>query len=1085
LKESNQMSAKNIEDAYPLSPMQEGLLFHGLYAPEGGLYVTQFACEMDDVDVEALRRAWQQIIDRYQAFRTAFVWKNVEKPLQVVARRVELPFQLEDWRGLSATQQREHLAAYLEADRRRGFQLNKAPLLRVALFQVSETSHQLVLSHHHIVVDGWSMAKVFEEAFALYEAYADGRELQLEPPHPYRNYIAWLQQQDLSQAEEFWRETLKGFNTPTPFVADHASSDQLRPEEAWMEHHLLLAPSATAALQTLTRQHQLTMNTIVQGAWALLLSRYSGERDVVFGSVIAGRPPALPGIEAMVGLFINNLPVRVRVSPQMSLIDWLQDLQAQQSEARQYEYSPLTQVQGWSDVPRGLPLFSSIVAFQNFPVTAPAGRGSRKIGALRTIESGNYPLALSASLGSELSLILRYDPRLFESSTILRLLGHLETLLNGIAANVENRRISELPLLTEAEREQILSTWNDTATEYPRQESVQQLFEEQSARTPEAIAAVFGEEQLSYRELNSRANQVAHYLRGRGVRRDAPIGICMERGSEMIIGFLGILKAGAAYVPLDPQNPLDRIAFMIEDAKLEFLLTQEPLRERLPLEREQLMCLDTQWAEIAQQSTENPNISVSADNLAYIMYTSGSTGIPKGICITHRAIARLVCHSNYVQLTDADIVAQASNASFDAATFEIWGALLHGARLVGVNREVLLSPTALAAQLRRDRVSTLFLTTALFNQMARQQPDGFSSLKHLLFGGEMVDVECVRQVLESGGPARLLHVYGPTETTTFASWWEVAGVSLEADNLPIGRPLSNTELYVLDEQAQPVPVGAVGELYIGGDGLARGYWRRPELTAEKFIPHQFAREAGARLYRTGDLVRLLDGGAVEFAGRVDHQVKVRGFRIELGEIEAMFNHHPAIREAVVMVREDEEREKHLVAYLVGEQEPTPTVSELRRYLGAKLPDYMVPAQYVWLAQMPLSVNGKIDRQALPAPENERPKLCEEYCAPRTPTEELLAGIWSEVLHVERIGIHDTFFELGGESILAIKLLSRINKDFNIELPLRSLFEQPTIAVLATTIVQCQAERADKEELIRLLAELEELPEDEARSMLAN
>ncbi|HEX7314158.1 MAG TPA: amino acid adenylation domain-containing protein [Pyrinomonadaceae bacterium] len=1077
------MSAKNIEDAYPLSPMQEGLLFHGLYAPEGGLYVTQFDCELHDVDVSAIRRAWQQIIDRYPAFRTAFVWKNVEKPLQVVGRRVELPFQLEDWRGLPPGQQQERLDAYLVEDRRRGFQLNKAPLLRLALFRVSDEAHQLVLTHHHLVVDGWSMAMVFKEAFDLYEAFAEGREPRLEPSHPYRDYIAWLQRQDLSKAEEFWRETLKGFTTPTPLVIDRVSGGSRGREEAYSEYQLKLSTSTTAALQALTRQHQLTMNTVAQGAWALLLSRYSGERDVVFGSVSAGRPATLPGIETMVGLFINNLPVRARVSPETPLIAWLQDLQARQSEARQFEYSPLTQVQGWSDVPRGVPLFSSIVAFQNFPITAPKGRGSREVGTLRTFEGGNYPLALSASDGSELSLILRYDPRLFDASAILRMLGHLRTLLDGIAENVEHRRISELTLLTEPERRRILWEWNDTATDYPWRQSVQELFEEQAARTPEAIAVVFDDERLSYRELNGRANQVAHYLRGRGVRPEVAVGIYMERGVEMIVGFLGVLKAGGAYVPFDPQNPLDRIAFMIEDAKVEFLLTQERWLDNLPSRRERAMCLDTQWEDFAGQSTDNPDVTVGADNLAYVMYTSGSTGTPKGICITHRAVARLVCNSNYVQLDGADVVAQASNASFDAATFEIWGALLHGARLVGINREALLSPATLAAQLKRDGVSTLFLTTALFNQMARQHPEGFSTLKHLLFGGEMVDVECVRRVSEGSGPERLLHVYGPTETTTFAAWWSVDGVKAGANNLPFGRPLSNTELYVLDEQARPVPVGVVGELYIGGDGLARGYLRRPELTAEKFVPHPFSREAGARLYRTGDLVRCQDDGAVEFVGRVDHQVKVRGFRIELGEIEAMFNHHPAIREAVVVVREDEQRERHLVAYVVSEQEPAPTVGELRRYLGAKLPDYMIPAQYVWLAEMPLNVNGKIDRHALPAPESERPRLGEEYSAPRTPPEELLAGIWGKVFQVDRVGIHDTFFELGGESILAIKLVSLINKGFNIELPLRSLFEHPTVAGLASVVVQCQAERADEEELISLLAEVEDVSEDDARSML--
>jgi amino acid adenylation domain-containing protein len=1070
------MSVKNVEDAYPLSPMQEGLLFHNLYAPESGLYVAQYACEMQNVDVDALRRAWQEIVDRHAAFRTAFVWKNVEKPLQVVGRRVELPFQVEDWRTLSASEQRQRLDSYLETDRRRGFALNKAPLLRIALFQTSNDTHQLVLSHHHITVDGWSMALVFKEAFALYEAFAAGRDLQLPPSAPYRSYIAWLQQQDLNQAETFWRENLKGFTTPTPLVIDRVATVH---EEAFAEQNVKLSPSTTAALQTTARQHQLTLNTLVQGAWALLLSRYSGERDVVFGSVIAGRPGALPNVETMIGIFINNLPVRVRVAPEMQLIPWLQKLQEQVSEARQYEYSPLAQVQGWSDVPRGTALFSSIVAFQNFPSTPARENGQRKIGTLRTFESQNYPLALTASVGSELSLVLKYNVSLFESSAIERLLGHLETLLNAVAVKTGRQRLGDLPLLTEAERRQIQTQWNNTETNYPREQSIHELFELQATRTPDTIAAVCNDEQITYRELNARANQVAHHLRSLGVGLEVPVGICMERSIEMLVGLLGILKAGGVYVPIDQQQPRERIAFMIDDAQVRFVLTQERFRNDFA-GFDQVLYLDTQWTEIAKQNTENLNVRVNPDGLAYVMYTSGSTGQPKGVSVPHRAVVRLVKETNFANFNENEVFLQLAPISFDASTLELWASLLNGARLV-IAPPATPSLAELGELLKRHEVTTLWLTAGLFHLMVDERLADLKGVRQLLAGGDVLSVSHVERFLAAADEgAVLINGYGPTENTTFScthrmsSGWQAGGASV-----PIGSPIANTQVYVLDQQLQLVPVGVSGELYLAGAGLARDYLRRPELTAEKFVPHPYTAIPGARLYRTGDQVRRLLDGNLEFLGRIDQQVKIRGFRVELGEIEMALNTHSKVREAVVVARADENGARRLIAYVVGDAPST----ELRSYLQERLPDYMVPSQFVSLTELPLTVNGKVDRRALPDPENECARTEEEFVGPRSPAEEMLASIWTDVLRTPRVGIHDSFFELGGESILAIKLISRINKDFDIELPVRALFEQPTIARLATFIVQHQAERADEEELLKLLEELGDVSEDEARSLL--
>jgi amino acid adenylation domain-containing protein len=1069
--------SQNVEDAYPLSPMQEGLLFHHLYAPESGLYVGQYACELSNVDLTAIRQAWQQIVDRHPAFRTAFVWKNVSKTLQVVGRRVELPFQVEDWRGLSASEQQEGLNSYLETDRRRGFVLNQAPLLRLALFQTAADTHQLVLSHHHIVVDGWSMALVFKEAFALYESWADGRDLQLSRSTPYRDYIAWLQQQDLEQAETFWRENLKGFTTPTPLVVDRSSSVSAGREEA--EHHVKLSTSTTAALRTFMRQHQLTMSTLVQGAWALLLSKYSGEQDVVFGSVSAGRPAALPGVETMVGIFINNLPVRVRVPPDRQLITWLQELQAQESEARQYEYSPLAQVQGWSDVPRGVPLFSSILAFQNFPAAPPTGNSHRKISALRTFESQNYPLALTASAGSELSLLLKYNVGLFESSTIVRLLGHLETLLNAIAVS-PTQRLGELSILTETEKQQLVYEWNDTARDYP-QKTVHQLFEEQSARTPDAIAIIYDREQVTYRELNLRANQFANHLRRLGVGPEVPVGIWMERSVELVVALIGILKAGGVYVPIDRQQPRERIAFTLDDVQAKLLLTQEHLRDELPAS-DQVLFLDTQWPQIAQQSAENPKVSISPDNPAYVMYTSGSTGQPKGVSVPHRAVVRLVKETDCAKFDEHEVFLQLAPVSFDASTLELWGSLLNGARLV-IAPAATPSLAELGEILKCNLVTTVWLTAGLFHLMVDERLEDLKSVRQLLAGGDVLSVSHVERYLAGADDgAVLINGYGPTENTTFScthrmgSGWQSGGASV-----PIGRPIANTQVYVLDQQMKLAPVGIAGELYVGGEGLAREYLRRPELTAEKFVPHPYSPVPGARLYRTGDQVRRLPDGAIEFLGRIDQQVKIRGFRVELGEIETVLNGHEGVRETVVVARADESGTRRLIAYVVFEGEEVCT--ELRRFLRQRLPTYMIPSQFVSLTELPLTVNGKVDRRALPDPEINRAAVDAEFCGPRTPAEEMLASIWSEVFRLSKVGIHDSFFELGGESILAIKLISRLNKDFDIELPVRALFEQPTIAELATLIVQHQAERADEEELLKLLEELDVVSEDEARSLL--
>ncbi|MFN6567974.1 non-ribosomal peptide synthase/polyketide synthase [Dendronalium sp. ChiSLP03b] len=1113
--ELSKTNRQNIEDIYPLSPMQEGMLFESLYAPNSGVYFEQITCILTgNLDVKTFEQAWQQVVARHTIFRTAFLWESLSQPVQVVYRQVNVKVETYNWRELSKQEQQQQLEAFLDSERQRGFQLSQAPLMRLYLIQLDENTYQFVWCHHHLLLDGWSSPLVFKDLLDFYQAIFQGERLSHTPTLGYRNYIAWLQQQNRDLAAEFWRQKLQGFTTPTPLTVDKPLSMQEQ-YSGYGEQQINLTASATAAVVSFVKQHQLTMSNLVQATWGLLLSRYSQETDVVFGATVSGRPPELVGVESMVGLFINTLPMRVQISEHTELLGLLKDFQAQQVESEQYSYSSLVEIQGFSDVPRGTPLFESIVVFQNYPIDTAAlqGNSNFSLSNFRWIEQTNYPLTVLVASGEKLLLKMMYDASRFEDETISRMLGHFVTLLEGIVANPQ-QKISQLPILTASEQQQLLIEWNNTESNYPQDKCIHHLFEEQVELTPDAVAVVFGNQQLTYRELNSRANGLAYYLQSLGIKPDVLVGICVERSLEMVVGMLGILKAGGAYVPLDPEYPTDRLAFMLEDTQLSVILTQEKLVHRLGDRQIQIVCLDSNSDIINQQPRHNLTTSVKTDNLAYVMYTSGSTGQPKGVSIVHQGIVRLVKNTNYISIYAEDVIAQASNYAFDAATFEIWGALLNGARLVGVSKDLALSPAYFADFMRSQNISVLFLTTALFNQIAQEVPSVFSSLRYLLFGGEAVDPKWVKEVLNNGAPQQLLHVYGPTENTTFSSWYLVQDVPKGATTIPIGQPISNTQIYLLDSQLQPVGVGIPGEIYIGGDGLAREYLNRSELTQEKFISNPFGRGRGAGsreqgensarakrpatansiqhglnaplpltalLYKTGDKARYLPDGNIEYLGRIDNQVKIRGFRIELGEIEAILNQYGDVQTCCVIVREDTPGDKRLVAYVVAHQGSTPTMSELRQYLKAKLPEYTIPNAIVILDSLPLTSNGKVDRRALRAPDLY--SNWDKYIAPRTPIEELLAQIWAQVLKVRQVGIDDNFFELGGHSLLATQLVSRIRNIFKVELPLRSLFTAPTITQLAPLIGQLQQQDSELAPPILRRAKNVEIPLSYAQQRL--
>ncbi|MCM3538297.1 non-ribosomal peptide synthetase [Priestia endophytica] len=1046
----------DVTDIYGLSPLQKGILFHTLYDQDDDhsfSYIVQVGFLLGGrLNVATFEKAWEYVIHRHEVLRSVFVWEEVEKPLQAVYQHIPFTIHQEDWSALSIEGREKKLHQFLTTDRRKGFLLDEAPLMRVTAIKEGEEETRIIWTHHHILLDGWSVSLIFSEVMEVYLKMIKGELFNLPKSLPYKKYIQWINKQDQSQAEKFWTEELKGFHAPTPLAMERKDQGQ---EKGYGECVYQVSEELTENLQEWVRNSRLTLNTLVQGAWAYLMSRYSGENDVVFGVTSSGRPTELIGAESMVGLFINTLPTRIRVTNETAVVDWLRKIQMKEMERRQYEYNSLVDIQGWSEVPRNSSLFHTLYVFENYPIQGDRNVDLRLL-EVQSAEQTNYPLTLIVMPGKEITLKLMYDRNYFNEETINRIQGHLSQTLIQMTKSLD-LKLSEVTHLTMEEQTQLLEEWNNTQVKYSSENMIQTVFEKQVKKTPEAIAVIYENEQMTYKELDERANQLAHYLQKRGVGPDSLVGVYMERSTQMMVALLGILKSGGAYVPLDPTYPESRLRYILEDASIEVLVTQEKLKNLGISQRIETICMNQDGTAIEKEESTVCTSSVTGRNLAYVMYTSGSTGNPKGVMIEHHSVINyLEWMQHQYPLSEKDVILQKTPFSFDVSVWELFWGLSVGACVSILPPGGEKDPSIIAEVIEKHQVTIVqFVPSMLsvflehFNHIELKLK--CSSVRHVFSGGEELSSGLVRrfqQQWNQSGRVKLTNFYGPTEATIYVNAFDIQP---NQEFVSIGQPIQNTQLYVLDQNQRLQSVGVEGELYIGGAGLARGYLNRPKLTAERFVPHPF--QLGERLYRTGDSVRYLTDGNLEFIGRMDHQVKMRGFRIELGEIEATLEKYSSIKEAVVLVREDRPGDQRLVAYVISDG----NIKKWREYLQNHLPNYMIPAHLVELEQFPLTPNGKIDRKALPAPD-EQP-TGDLNVLPRTPSEELIASVWAQVLGVENIGIQDSFFEQGGHSLLATQIVSRLQEVFQIKIPLRELFTHVTVEALAKRLDQlCNGEK---------------------------
>jgi amino acid adenylation domain-containing protein len=1062
LSPSDIIPRKHSTDPSTLSFAQERMWFFYQLEPDNPFYNNSTILNFKGfLDLEVLEKAVNKIVQRHEILRTNFVLTN-NQPTQIVSPNQTISIPVGDLQELPSEVQHVEIKRLVKQEAQKPFNLTTGALLRTKLLRLGQQSHILILTIHHIISDGWSIGVLIQELVALYESFVTNAPCSLtDLPVQYADFAEWhrqwLQGDRLQQQLDYWKQQLAGvppvLHLPTDLQRPSVQTFRGDIEKFYLDREL------TQQLRQICHTSGATLFMVLLTAFSILLYRYSGQDDIVIGSPIANRNRV--EIEKLIGFFANTLALRVHISGDPTYLELLNRVKEMALAAYSHQDLPFEILVDELKIERHLShnaLFQVVFALQNTSLPT-VKLPDLELSSDINFDNGTVRFDLEVHLWESpegLKGDLVYSTDLFDSTTIKRLIGNFQTLLREIVKNPQ-RSISDLPILTEIERHQLLVEWNQTKTLYPRDRTIHEIFEEQVETNPHAVAIIFQEQQLTYQQLNQRANQLARHLQKLGVRSNVLVGIYIERSVEMIVGLLGILKAGGAYLPIDPTYPQERLDLTIKDAQVQTILTLNKFAPKLS-NGLKVVCLDSDWLDICQEVDTNPNRSSTSEHLAYVEYTSGSTGKPKGVCIIHRSVVRLVKNTNYLDFDSDQVLLQLAPISFDASTFELWGSLLNGAKLAIMPPHT-PSLEELGQAIREYQVTTLWLTTGLFNLMVDERLEDLRPLRYLLAGGDSLSVPHVQKLLKELKNTQLINGYGPTENTTFTCCYAITRVAQLGGTVPIGRPIANSQVYILDRKLQPVPIGVSGELYIGGDGLSQGYLYNSTLTAEKFIANPFDRSNSEYLYRTGDLAKYRADGNIDFLGRTDFQVKIRGFRIELNEIEAVLAQHQDVREVLVIAREDWLGSKQLLAYVVPEDNLGGNKSlinvSLRDFLRAKLPDYMVPASIVILDAMPLNANGKIDRKKLPAPSGDILRDEQDFVAPSSLTETKIANVWSQVLGLDRVGINDNFFDIGGNSLLVIQVHTKLQEILGQDISIVNLFRYPTINVLTQFLNQEQ------------------------------
>ncbi|MCX2761529.1 amino acid adenylation domain-containing protein, partial [Aquimarina muelleri] len=1042
----NKKKAKKASNVlYKLSPLQEGMLFQGLYDKESNAYTVQLAIDfISGVDAQVMKSSWEYVFKNHSILRTAFFHKEFSIPVQRVYEDVVLPFRELDYSTYSPSEQAIKLNTFLISDRAAGFTFDEVPLLRITLIKTGEKSYKMVFTNHHILMDGWSLSIVLGEFLQAYEAFYKGEIPPQKITDTYEDYVKYIASKNVEKEEDFWKTYMEGLSAPSLVPFSKTMSSGLGITENYKDELLSFDSDFTSQLVAYARRNHITVNTVVQGAWALLLANYTGNKNVVYGVTVSGRPKTLERAEERVGLYINTLPLHATIEEGKLLSEWLSELQLGHTEAREHQYTNLAKIQHLSGI-KGT-LFDSLVVFENYPVTEALKKEQRllKYKNVEANEQTSYLLTLTIGLGTVLDIKFTHNENVLASSDVLLIQGHFRKVLEQFIELSENSKITDVDIVSKKEKERLLE-FNTTSVSYPKDKTLLDLIQNQVLQTPYADAVIFEENRLTYKELDERSNQLAHYLIEQGVVTESLVGICLDRSLSMMIGILGILKSGAAYVPIDPDYPEERIHYILQDTASKIVLCDHRSEEILQSIKEEINCLNISDSLLIKEYPTHPTyVKLCPDNLAYVIYTSGSTGKPKGVMNEHRGIVnRLLWTQEHYQLeAEKDIVLQKTTFCFDVSVWELFWPLIAGVPMVFLRPEGHKDIKCLKEAIDSYKVTTLhFVPSMLWIFLLEISRGDCQSLKRVLCSGEALRLDQVNLFREKFPDVRLDNLYGPTEAAIDVTSWQMPK-NKQLFKIPIGKPVANTTLYILDKKHRIVPIGVPGDLYIGGVQVARGYLNKELLTKERFIENPFIE--GERMYDTGDVARWLVDGNIEYIGRSDQQVKIRGYRIELGEIETILSEQPKILGSCVLAKKDAGGSQQLIGYVVTQGELDK--QELQKALKKKLPEYMVPQLWVTLTEIPLTSNGKIDRKSLPDPELSDLSRG-VYVAARDEMEEELVGIWQGILNIDKIGVQDDFFDLGGHSLLATRLVSAIRKKMEIALEIKDIFIYPTIESL--------------------------------------